>query len=294
MTVKTIAILMPGDMGHACAKVFKEAGYRVITDLSNRSTRTKILAQKSGIEDLGNLENIVLNSELILSILPPEFALNNAINTLKAFNNVNKPSITYVDCNAISPMTTLKINKIFSSSSINFVDGGIIGNNPIIENGKTRLYVSGPAVKEVLELDGKGMQVKHLNNNIGTASGMKMVYASATKGTFSLHAAVATVAHSLNLTEDLFKEFEDSQPNILSAMEKMVPRIPLDAKRWKFEMDEIAKTYSEQGITSKFHEGASEIMELAQKTPIAKETRETVDKNRTLIQALDMYIKALK
>jgi hypothetical protein len=59
-------------------------------------------------------------------------------------------------------------------------------------------------------------------------------------------------------------------------------------------MHEIAKTFSDAGVTSKFHEGSAEIMSLANKTPIAEETRETVDKNRSLIQALDMYVEALK
>tara|TARA_B110000305_G_scaffold26421_1_gene24137 strand:- start:1101 stop:1214 length:114 start_codon:yes stop_codon:yes gene_type:complete len=35
------------------------------------------------------------------------------------------------------------------------------------------------------------------------------------------------------------------------------------------------------------------MMSLANKTPIAKETRETVNVNRTLIEALDMYVEAL-
>jgi len=35
-------------------------------------------------------------------------------------------------------------------------------------------------------------------------------------------------------------------------------------------------------------------MSLANKTPIANETRETVDQSRSLNQALDMYVDALK
>ena len=74
----------------------------------------------------------------------------------------------------------------------------------------------------------------------------------------------------------------------------MVPRIPLDAARWEGEMSEIANTFSEAGITPKFHQGSAEIMSLANKTPIANETRETVDQSRSLNQALDMYVDALK
>ena len=77
-------------------------------------------------------------------------------------------------------------------------------------------------------------------------------------------------------------------------MERMVPRIPLDAARWKGEMYEIADTFSNAGVTPKFHEGSADIMSLADKTPIANETRETVDTNRSLLQALDMYVEALK
>jgi 3-hydroxyisobutyrate dehydrogenase-like beta-hydroxyacid dehydrogenase len=202
--------------------------------------------------------------------------------------------ITYVDCNAISPETVKKINQEISSEFCNFIDAGIIGLNPIVEKGQTRFYVSGPNTDPIMMLNNKGIIIKDLGKEIGKASAMKMVYASATKGTFALHAAVLTTAHKLGLSNDYFTELEYSKPDILLAMERMVPRIPLDAARWEGEMHEIAKTFSDAGVTSKFHEGSAEIMSLANKTPIAEETRETVDKNRSLIQALDMYVEALK
>ena len=59
---------------------------------------------------------------------------------------------------------------------------------------------------------------------------------------------------------------------------------------WKGEMYEIANTFSEAGITPKFHQGSADIMSLANKTPIANETRETVDQSRSLKQALDLSL----
>ena len=120
-----------------------------------------------------------------------------------------------------------------------------------------------------------------------------MVYASATKGTFALHAAVLTTAHKLGLSSEYFDELNYSKPDILSAMERMIPRIPLDAARWEGEMQEIANTFSDAGVTPKFHQGSADIMSLANKTPIANETRETVNQNRSLREALDMYVEAL-
>ena len=123
---------------------------------------------------------------------------------------------------------------------------------------------------------------------------MKMVYASATKGTFALHAAVITASRKLNLFNEYIDELKYSKPNILEAMENMVPKIPLDADRWVEEMLEIANTYEEINLTPKFHQGAADVMNLANKTPIAKETRENFDKSRSLLEAVDMLVEASK
>ena len=120
-----------------------------------------------------------------------------------------------------------------------------------------------------------------------------MIYASATKGTFALHAAVVTAAHKYNLYDEYVEELEFSKPDILKSMEKMVPKIPLDAKRWEGEMYEIMKTYENINLTSKFHAGSAEIMKLAHKTPISRETRQNFNQSRTLKQAVEMYVKAI-
>ena len=106
---------MPGDMGHGCGKAFKNNNFRVVTCLSQRSIRTKRLAESSGFEDLGTIENVVENSDIILSILPPEFALQQAKIVNDAILKKEK-HITYVDCNAVSPETALKINDSISVS----------------------------------------------------------------------------------------------------------------------------------------------------------------------------------
>ena len=293
MSNKTIGILMPGDMGHGCGKIFLENNFRVVTCLNNRSNRTKKLSDNAGIENVQTIENVVNFSDIILSILPPEAALKQSSIVNKIILE-KKKYLTYVDCNAVSPKTAEKIYTAISSEYCNFIDAGIIGFNPIIEKGQTRLYVSGSNTKPIKILHNKGFIIKDLGKEIGRASGMKMIYASATKGTFALHAAVLTAAHKLGLSAEYFDELKYSKPDILSAMERMVPRIPLDAARWEGEMNEIANTFDEAGVTPKFHQGSADIMSLANKTPIANETRENVDKNRSLIEALDMYVEALK
>ena len=287
-----IGILMPGDMGYGIAKVLIENKFEVWTFLKGRSERTKLLAQKAEINDAKNLIFFLDKVELILSIIPPEKAYEQAI--IIANHKLKKSKkITYVDCNAISPSSSLEIQKLFYAKKIDFIDAGIVGLNPIIEKGETRLYVSGPNANKLDVLNGNGLIVKNLGNQIGQASAFKMIYASATKGAFALHAAVLTAAHKYNLYDEYVEELEFSKPDILKSMEKMVPKIPLDAKRWEGEMYEIMKTYENINLTSKFHAGSAEIMKLAHKTPISRETRQNFNQSRTLKQAVEMYVKAI-
>ena len=63
MSIKTIGILMPGDMGHGCGKFFLDNKLSVITALDGRSNRTKKLSESAGIVNVGSITNIVKYSE---------------------------------------------------------------------------------------------------------------------------------------------------------------------------------------------------------------------------------------
>ena len=76
-------------------------------------------------------------------------------------------------------------------------------------------------------------------------------------------------------------------------MKRIVPRLPLDAERWIGEMHEISETFAAAGLPAEFHQGAARVFDLLTRTPIAAETRETVDASRTLAEALDHYVAAL-
>ncbi len=291
MTVETIAILMPGDMGHGCGIAFRENGFRVVTCLAGRSERTRGLSAAAEIEDLPSLETVAREADLILSILPPSNAVDQAAAMADAMIAAGRSPV-YADCNAISPDTTQRVGVEIARAGATYIDAGIIGRNPVTANGGTRFYASGPDTSAIEILDGCGVIVRTLGPEVGSASGLKMVYASVTKGTFTLHTAALTTAEALGLTEAYMAELAGSQEQILAAMNRMVPNIPLDAGRWIGEMHEIAATFASVGVTPKFHEGAAAMMELADRTPIAAETRQTFDKNRTLAEAVEMYAAA--
>jgi len=290
---KRIGILSTGDMGHSVGRALIKNGHEVITSLRERSSYSRELAEVAGIKNVGNLSSVIQQSHLILSILPPSaaFGLAEKLSVLIR-SSQNKPVV--VDCNAISPETACSIGKIITSSGSLFIDAGIIGLAPGKEQGDgPRFYVSGPDVTIMMTLDGCGFRVISLGLEIGRASGIKMCYAGLTKGMMTLHTAVLIVAEKLGLSEDLISELSFSQADALSQMEKRVPRLPADSKRWIGEMEQIAETFDHVGVTVKFHEAAAEIFKLLASTPFANETRLTMNLDRGLSESVALYSEHL-
>ena len=56
MAIERVAILSPGDMGHAVGKALRQGGLEVITCLNGRSERTRGLAEAAGIVDVPDME----------------------------------------------------------------------------------------------------------------------------------------------------------------------------------------------------------------------------------------------
>jgi hypothetical protein len=120
-----------------------------------------------------------------------------------------------------------------------------------------------------------------------------MCYAALTKGTSTLQVALLTAAESMGLTEELRQELAYSQAATLQSMESTIPRLPSNAHRWVGEMEEIASTFAEVGVTSHFHLGAAAIYRLLQATSFANESPETIDPDRTLTRTIEAAVAQL-
>ena len=157
MPVNTVAIMSPGDMGHAVGKVLSESGLDVITCTEGRSLRTRNLAENAGFRQVASLSELASQADLILSIMVPSRAMDFAKKISLYMNSTTSPTF-YADCNAVSPQTSQSISKVINNSGGVFIDGGIIGGAPT--KGETpRFNVSGPDAAVVTELDGKGRTV---------------------------------------------------------------------------------------------------------------------------------------
>ena len=279
MVVKTVGVMSPGDMGSGVGGVLVRSGLRVITSLKGRSEASSTRAAEQGIVDVGSLDDVVASSDLILSILVPSEALAFAASAAESIVRTNR-HVAFADCNAVSPATGVKIGKIITASGGMFIDAGIIGGSPRT-GAIPRFYASGEHAGILAELDGKGISVPVMRGAIGRASGLKMLYAALTKGTAALHASTLMAAKSLGLFDDLIHELEQSQSGTVTAMGR-VNSISAQAFRWIGEMEEIASTFENAGVTPNIHAGAAETFQKISDSSIGRERVGTVDQDRTL------------
>ncbi|KYG48241.1 hypothetical protein M433DRAFT_61469 [Acidomyces richmondensis BFW] len=259
-TLARIAILSIGEMGLGIACLLISHGYRVITNASGRSRATQDRARKNSISLVSTDIDLVNNADYIISIVPPAESLNIAKRIITVFSSQGfmgrqKP-LYYLDLNAISPRSAREINDLFAQITpiIRFIDGGIIGGPPKLkEDGvwtKPSIVVSGPHRLSNAEPSGQHLAeilyLKHINDMIGSATGLKMCFASLSKGFTALAIQSLTTAHNLNVMPELIAHLEEFNPSARKSIESAT-RMPPKAYRWVKEMEEIADTFELDG-----------------------------------------------
>ena len=284
MNIGTVAILSPGDMGHAVGQRLREHELDVITCLTGRSERTRALADKAGIRDVPTMEELVEQSDLIMSMTVSAAVpgvCRQVADALKATGS----DLLFAECNAIAPQLSRKLEPIIADSGGRFVDASIIGGPPRPGYGP-HFYASGQHATEFERLNDFGLTVLKLDGEVGQASGIKMCYAAMTKGSWALYTELLMAAELMGLTEPLLAEFRSGQESVLQRMERTIPTVPPRARRWVSEMEEIRDTFAHLGMTPRLFEGMAEMYRFIGDTPLGEETPESRDRDRTFTETI--------
>lgn len=291
MASQTIGLLSPGDMGHSVGKVLHDNGLRVITCLDGRSSRSRELAAKAEIEDVPTLEDLVNQADIFLSILVPARAVDVARQVASAMQATGT-DLLYVDCNAIAPRTVREVANVITAAGGRVADIGIVGPPP--RRPGTRFYASGPGAAEAAELTSFGLDVRVIGDDMGQASGLKMCYGALTKGLQALGVELLVAAKVLGLEKALADEQAGSMAEVRAWLEQSVPTMPPKAYRWVGEMEEIATTFEDVGLTPRILQGAADLYRFVETTPIGQETPEARDPNRDLDGVIAALAEALQ
>ncbi|OGA24814.1 MAG: hypothetical protein A3I02_12380 [Betaproteobacteria bacterium RIFCSPLOWO2_02_FULL_67_26] len=277
MQIRNVGVVSPGDMGQAISGRLKEAGLNVYTALDGRSERTQALARAAGLTDCGSMEQLVSTCELVLSVINPGAALTVARQVAAAMKKTGRKA-AFADLNAVSPQTARDADRMIREAGGLFIDGGIIGPPPRSEKDKPRLYVSGPDAYLMEQIVHPNLLVRVMSERIGDASGVKMCYAAMTKGTTALAVELLVAARKLGVEQALEKELRESRNDVFDWQMKNIATMPPKAYRWVPEMQEIAKTFGELGLTRRIFEGATDIYGMVAETALGKESPEQARK----------------
>jgi 3-hydroxyisobutyrate dehydrogenase-like beta-hydroxyacid dehydrogenase len=246
----TVGVLHPGAMGAAVGAALVSAGHDVIWASAGRSAHSRERAREAGLRDVHGVEALITTSEMVLSICPPDAAIDVA-------RGAAGLSGIFVDANAISPATSLQIREIIGDG---YVDGGIIGPPPM-RDGTTRLYLSGDTAGWVAERFSGTSTEPRVIDGAGpvAASALKMVYGAWTKGSAALLLAIEQTAAANGVADVLHDEWKLSQPALRDRV--TAARQDADAKgwRWEGEMRQISATFLAAGQPGGFHEAAAEV-----------------------------------
>ncbi|OAA72602.1 6-phosphogluconate dehydrogenase [Cordyceps fumosorosea ARSEF 2679] len=260
----TIGILSIGGMGLGIAKLLRVHGFAVATNCHGRSVDTVERAEAALVTLYPTDEELVRNCDVILSVAPPRDATEIAARVVSVLSSspsaraASAAPLYFADMNAIAPSTVRAIGHLFTpvGSSVRFVDGSIIGGPPSLRaDGSWSapvLYTSGPHRLEDVP-GGWGarlsevLRVRHIADDVGAASGLKMCFASLSKGYTAVAVQAYTSARAMGVLGELRTVLGEVAPQRAAETEGGLVGMAPKAYRWVREMEEISKTHAEEG-----------------------------------------------
>ncbi|KAF9879897.1 6-phosphogluconate dehydrogenase [Colletotrichum karsti] len=308
VTPSKIGVISIGDMGVGIAKLLIAKGFNVATNVKGRSEDTIQRARDANVELIDSDFDLVSQCAAVLSVVPPRDAEATAQRIIDALQGAKRPvPLYFVDMNAVAPSTCKSMSENFARSRAPavFIDACIIGAPPrhrSAPNAGTNVSsssapqsaddddwsvpgmpMSGPhklvdfptAEGEAESLGARLSGVlggKHISPEIGAASGLKMCFASMSKGFTALATQSFTTASRLGVLDHLRDELSARLPTHLQFAEKGVTTMPPKAYRWVREMEEISKTHSEEGgFGPEMFLGAAGVYKAVEESPLGGE-----------------------
>lgn len=294
----TVGILSLGDMGSGIAKLLVAKGFSVATNGSGRSKQTLERAQAAGVTNLPTDTDLVKQCDVILSVVPPRDAEDTAQRVIDAMQFITKEQLYFADMNAVAPSTIKAMAKNIQRAQVpvTLIDGSILGGPPKPKEADAAaaaapgtsasaggdwdlplMPTSGPV--QVADIPGYGarlaetLNVKHISPDIGASSGLKMCFASLSKGYAAIAIQSFTTAQRMGVLEPLREALQEFVPGRVKQTENALTGMPPKAYRWVREMEEIAKTHAEEGgFEDHLFKGAAGVFKaVAQDTVLGQE-----------------------
>ncbi|MCD9903681.1 DUF1932 domain-containing protein [Streptomyces sp. MT29] len=251
----TVTVLHPGTMGAAITAEIVAGGHEALWVPKGRSENTWRRARKVGATACDSLAEALSRTAIVLSVCPPQ-----AAGAVAAAVAAHGFAGLYVDVNAISPQRVRRISEEIRPGSA-VVDGAVFGQPPG-EGRATRLYLAGAdsAVELVASLfTDSALQVCRVGDTPGSASALKMAFASYQKAARTLAGVAHALADAHGVGDQLTAEAEVMISTILSDPDYL-PSVAARAWRWAPEMEEVADTLRAADLPTDMAEATARVL----------------------------------
>jgi 3-hydroxyisobutyrate dehydrogenase-like beta-hydroxyacid dehydrogenase len=283
--VQIVGIVSPGAMGSAVGAAYLAAGNRVVATVDGRSARTTGLAEEARLELLPDLDAVVGESELVLSIVPPgEAGATAAAIAAAAGRTGARPLVA--DWNAVSPATVRQLEQELAEAGLELVDGSISGGPPRADY-RTRVYFSGRSAAELAAAAPAWIDARTVGDTVGLASAVKMCTASMYKGSSALLTHALLTAHAHGVLPQVLDDLGGWFPRQIDRAARTLAVSATKADRYVGEMREIAATQASVGLTPALFEAMAEVYESIAQSAIGAEAPEEITAEPDLMDVLN-------
>ena len=283
MDIQRIAIMSPGEMGSGIGRVLLKGGLQPVVCLEGRSALSALRARESGFAEASSLEELIETVDMVISIMVPAEAEHAAQLVAKAMLRTDAhPS--YLECNALSPLSMERIADMFVPTRAAFIDGFVFGPPPD-KSDKTWICYSGVNTESMKALSEAGLNVRSVGARVGQASALKMLDSASRKAVTALWTEILTAAHSMGLYDALGELYAISGDDGFLEKSKHLPHIAPRVRRFVGEMEEIAGMLEQIGLTPRMLDGAADIFRQVGETSLGDLTPR--DPEPTLVHFLE-------
>ena len=151
-----IGFIGTGLMGSPMAKNILKSGFKLIA--FNRSKEKLETLKKSGVQIATSVGNLVSNSEVIITMLTDDEAVDEVIGSKEFLNNLKSGSIV-IDMSSTKPITATKLADNLKLKNTHFLDAPVSGGTIGAEEASLAIMVGGEQnvfnkVKKILKTMG--------------------------------------------------------------------------------------------------------------------------------------------
>ncbi len=245
----TVCVLGFGMAGRPIARGLADAGAAKVRVWKRPPWRPEHIDASAhlAIEMTQSMEEALAGSDLVLSLVTPESALEAARSASSFIRDA-----VYLDLNTTTPEMKKEIGRVIEAGGGSPVDGAICDPAEVYGH-KVVTLISGPEARRLSEAMARyGMQLQVLSERVGDASALKVVRSVFTKGLMMTFLESIEAARRCGLVEELLESIAGTVEGLplRDLALSLAGTSLIVAERRAQEMEDVVSTLESLGVDS--------------------------------------------